>query len=316
MQMARMPKTLRSKNGAWTPGQALSQFLFSPYCVANRFLSRSRGDSSCLAPGLADSKIFKGDDATLDPTKPIRKERRIFVYVPAASVDGTQAAVLVMHDGPNLFSQVCHALDNLTRSSDPLRRLPPFIVVSVENGGGDNRGSQRGLEYDTMSDRLARFVNDEVFPAVLNRPEIRAAFSNLAITADPWGRAVMGCSSGGAAALTMGWFRPELFRRLIIYCGTFVDHQDDDAPEKAKVPLSASEYHSRMNLIGTTEKKPLRVFVHVAENDVRVRVPWATPPTPPRLHRGFTHNELVSYREKHNEANGEGNRDGDNDNFS
>jgi isoamylase len=33
-------------------------------------------------------------------------------------------------------------------------------------------------------------------------------------------------------------------------------------------------------------------------------------------HDGFTLNDLVSYREKHNEANGEGNRDGDNNNFS
>jgi glycogen operon protein len=33
-------------------------------------------------------------------------------------------------------------------------------------------------------------------------------------------------------------------------------------------------------------------------------------------HDGFTLADLVSYREKHNEANGEGNRDGDNNNFS
>ena len=45
----------------------------------------------------------------------------------------------------------------------------------------------------------------------------------------------MGCSSGGAAALTMGWFRPDLFRRLITYSGTFVDQQDDDAPEEANI---------------------------------------------------------------------------------
>ena len=45
----------------------------------------------------------------------------------------------------------------------------------------------------------------------------------------------MGCSSGGAAALTMGWFRPDLFRRLITYSGTFVDQQDDDAPEEKRV---------------------------------------------------------------------------------
>jgi len=42
----------------------------------------------------------------------------------------------------------------------------------------------------------------------------------------------------------MGWFRPDLFRRLICYSGTFVDQQDDDAAEEAKYPLGAWEYHS------------------------------------------------------------------------
>jgi enterochelin esterase-like enzyme len=99
-----------------------------------------------------------------------------------------------------------------------------------------------------LSDRLARFINDEVMPAVLNNPEIKTAFPHIAITDNPWGRAVMGCSSGGAAALTMGWFRPDLFRRLIAYSGTFVAQQDEDAPEAAKYPLGAWEYHSGMKL--------------------------------------------------------------------
>ena len=79
----------------------------------------------------------------------------------------------------------------------------------------------------------------------------------------------MGCSSGGAAALTMGWFRPDLFRRIIAYSGTFVDQQDDDAPEETKFPLGAWEYHSGMKLIESSEKKPLRIFTHVSEHDLR-----------------------------------------------
>jgi enterochelin esterase-like enzyme len=79
----------------------------------------------------------------------------------------------------------------------------------------------------------------------------------------------MGCSSGGAAALTMGWFRPDLFRRLIAYSGTFVDQQDDDAPEERKYPLGAWEYHSGMKLLEATEKKPLRIFTHVSDKDLR-----------------------------------------------
>lgn len=225
---------------------------------------------------LAASKIFAGTDSTLEPKKEVRKTRRIFVYVPAAYVDGTKAPILVIHDGPNRMQLVHRALDNLAISSDPNRRLPAFVAIAVENGGNDGKGSQRGLEYDTMSDRLARFIEQEVLPAVENNVDLRAAYPNFAITEDPWGRGVMGCSSGGAAALTMGWFRPDLFRRLITYSGTFVDQQDDDAPEEAEYPLGAWEYHSGMKLIENNEKKPLRIFTHVAENDNRSKDPEST----------------------------------------
>ena len=50
--------------------------------------------------------------------------------------------------------------------------------------------------------------------AVLANADIKAAYPKLAFTGNPWGRAVIGCSSGGAAALSMGWFRPDLFRRV------------------------------------------------------------------------------------------------------
>jgi enterochelin esterase family protein len=216
---------------------------------------------------LADSQIFKGDDATLNAKKPVRKERKIFVYVPAAYQDGTKAPILVIHDGPGKMNLVRNALDNLTVSKDPNRQLPAFIAIAVQNGGNDSKGSERGLEYDTMSDRFAQFINDEILPAVLHNEKIKAAYPEIAFTENPWGKATMGCSSGGAAALTMGWFRPDLFRRLITYSGTFVDQQDDDAPDEKKYPLGAWEYHSSMKLIENSEKKPLRIFTHVSEND-------------------------------------------------
>ena len=236
-----------------------------------------KGKSFQFSMPLADSKIFHGDDPTLVPAKkPVRTERKIFVYVPAAYRDGSKAAVLVMHDGPSHLDHVRNALDNLTISKDPERRLPAFIAIAVENGGNDGKKSERGLEYDTMSDRYARFINDEVFPAVLNNPDIKAAFPHLAITDNPWGRATMGCSSGGAAALTMGWFRPDLFRRVIAYSGTFVAQQDEDAPEQAKFPFGAWEYHSGMKLIENSAKKPLLFFTHVSENDLRSKDPEET----------------------------------------
>ncbi|HUR38966.1 MAG TPA: alpha/beta hydrolase-fold protein [Planctomycetota bacterium] len=225
---------------------------------------------------LADSKIFPGNDSTLDPKKAVNKTRKISVYVPAAYKDGSKAPVLVTFDGPSQMGLVRNALDNLTISKNPERSLPAFIVVAVQNGGNDGKGSERGLEYDTMSDRHARFINDEVLPAVLADAKIKAAFPKIAFTADPWGKAVMGCSSGGAAALTIGWFRPDLFRRLITYSGTFVDQQADNAPEESKFPLGCWEYHSGMKLIENSEKKPLRIFTHVSEKDIKPNDPEET----------------------------------------
>src|SRR5688572_16505721 len=236
-----------------------------------------KGKSFEFTMRLADSKIFRGDDTTLQPDrKPVRTERKIYVYVPAAYKDGTKAPLMVIHDGPGQLNLVRHALDNLTISKDPRRKLPAFIAIAVQNGGNDGKNSERGLEYDTMSDRLARFIHGEVLSAVLTNAEIKAAYPKLALTDNPWGRAVMGCSSGGAAALSMGWFRPDLFRRLIAYSGTFVDQQDDDAQEEAKYPLGAWEYHSSMRLIEKTGKKPLRIFTHVSENDLRAKDPEDT----------------------------------------
>ncbi len=271
-----------------------------------------KGKSFEFSLKLADSKIFRGDDATLDPKKPVRSQRKIFVYIPAAYKDGTKAPVLVTLDGPSRLNLVRHALDNLTVSQDPNRRLPAFIVIAVENGGDDGKGSERGLEYDTMSDRFARFINDEVLPAVLANAEIKAAYPQIAFTANPWGKAVMGCSSGGAAALTMGWFRPDLFRRLITYSGTFVDQQDDDAPEEAKYPLGAWEYHSGLKLIETTVKRPLRIFTHVSENDNRAQDPeetyhnWvmANERTAKALRaKGYDYRYVFSRASKHCDAN-------------
>jgi enterochelin esterase family protein len=236
-----------------------------------------QGKSFEFSMPLADSKIFKGDDTTLQPDKkPVNKTRKIYVYVPAAYQDGAKAPILIIHDGPGQLNLVRYALDNLTISKDPNRKLPAFIAIAVQNGGNDGKKSERGLEYDTMSDRLARFIHDEVLPAVLANADLRAAYPKFALTENPWGRAVMGCSSGGAAALTMGWFRPDWYRRIIAYSGTFVAQQDDDAPEKAKYPFGAWEYHSSMKLIETSEPKPLRIFTHVSENDLRPKDPEET----------------------------------------
>ena len=225
---------------------------------------------------LASSAIFDGKDTTLDRSKPVNTTRSISVYVPAQYKDGTAAPVLVIQDGPGDIGLVKNALDNLTNAQDPARRIPPFVAVAVQNGGNDGKGSERGLEYDTMSDRYARFIHQEVLPAVVSNSMVKAAYPNLKLTEDPQGRATLGCSSGAAAAVTMAWFRPDLFSRVLSYAGTLVDQQDDDAPEEAMYPLGAWEYHSSKALIMNTAKKDLRIFVNVAEDDLGASDPEST----------------------------------------
>src|SRR5580765_2088897 len=214
----------------------------------------------------ADSKIYPGiaRDAgtfgTVDPTDPAKLvvttshpapyTRRVAVYVPKQYVPGTAAPFIVGADGPDqmLFT----ALDNLIAQ----KRVPVMIAISTANGSGDAQGSQRGLEYATMSGRYAEFVETEVLPFVEKE-------HNVNLTKDPEGRATTGCSSGGSAALSMAWYHPELYHRVLTYSGTYVNQQ---WPPSADTPHGAWEYHER--LIPNNPRKPIRLWMDVGDRDL------------------------------------------------
>jgi enterochelin esterase-like enzyme len=213
----------------------------------------------------ADSKIYPGiarEANTLgmaDPTDPAKMvvttshpapyTRRVAVYVPKQYVPGTAAPFIVGADGPDqaLFT----ALDNLIAQ----HRVPVMIAISIGNGGGDAQGSERGLEYDTMSGLYAEFVEKEVLPLVEKQ-------SNVKLTKDPEGRATMGGSSGGSCALIMAWYHPELYRRVLTYSGTYVNQQ---WPSNSQTPHGAWEFHE--HLIPNTPAKPLRIWMEVGDRD-------------------------------------------------
>ncbi len=213
----------------------------------------------------ADSRIYPGiaRDAgtfgTVDPSDPAKLivttsrpapyTRRVAVYVPKQYVPGTRAPFIVGADGPDplLFT----ALDNLIAQ----KRVPVMIAISVGNGSGDAQGSQRGLEYDTMSGRYAQFIETEVLPLVEQQ-------FNVTLTKDPNGRATMGCSSGGSAALIMAWYHPELYHRVLTYSGTYVNQQ---WPPSAETPHGAWEFHER--LIPNSPAKPIRLWMQVGDRD-------------------------------------------------
>ena len=89
---------------------------------------------------LADSKIFRGDDSTLDPKKPVRKERKIFVYVPAAYKDGTKAPILVTQDGPSQLEPGAQRAGQ----SDDFQRPEPQVAGVHRDRRGKRRRRQQG----------------------------------------------------------------------------------------------------------------------------------------------------------------------------
>ena len=111
-----------------------------------------------------------------------------------------------------------------------------MIAISIGNGSGDAQGSQRGLEYDTMSGKYAEFVEKEVLPLVEKT-------ANVKLTKDPEGRATMGGSSGGSCALIMAWYHPELYHRVLTYSGTYVNQQ---WPANSETPHGAWEFHEHL----------------------------------------------------------------------
>jgi enterochelin esterase-like enzyme len=131
-----------------------------------------------------------------------------------------------------------------------------MIAISIGNGSGDAQGSQRGLEYDTMSGRYAEFVETEVLPLVEKT-------ANVKLSKDPDARATMGCSSGASAAMAMAWYRPDLYHRVLSYSGTFVNQQWPSNPE---TPGGAWEFHR--SLIPNSPAKPLRIWMAVGDRDL------------------------------------------------
>jgi enterochelin esterase family protein len=257
-------------DGAVPPADANGNFVIGPtHAPAPEMAVQDgvpMGTIYSFTMSSADSKIYPGiareagTFGTVDPTDPAKLilttshpapyKRQVAVYVPKQYVPGTTAPFIVGADGPDqlLFT----ALDNLIAQ----KRVPVMIAISIGNGSGDAQGSQRGLEYDTMSGRYAEFVETEVLPLVEKQ-------ANVKLTKDPDARATMGCSSGAAAAFSMAWYRTDLYHRVLSYSGTYVNQQWPSNPE---TPGGAWEFHRK--LIPNNPAKPIRIWMHVGDRDL------------------------------------------------
>jgi enterochelin esterase family protein len=250
------------------PVDAEGNFLIGPDYVPAPELTpvdgAPKGKVETFTMNSTDSKIYPGitkvppggppnympPDLTQVRIYPMPYARTVTVYIPAGYVVGTPAPVIVTQDGPEKL--LPPILDNLIAQ----HRVPAMVAVMIQNGGGDAQGSQRGLEYDTMSGRYADFVETEVFPLVEKN-------YGVVISQDPEARAAMGISSGGVAAFSMAWYHPELYHRVITYSGTYVNQA---SPFNPATPHGGWEYHE--HLIPQSPAKPIRLWLQVGDRDL------------------------------------------------
>lgn len=226
---------------------------------------------SRLYPGIAREPHTFG---TADPHNPARLmvttshpapyTRRVTVYVPKQYVTGTVAPFIVGTDGPD--RELFRALDNLIAE----HKVPVMIGISVSNGGGDAQGSERGLEYDTVSGVYAEWVDQELLPRVELETKTQAKTQAVTFTHDPEGRGALGGSSGGIASFSMMWWHPDLFRRAVIYSGSFVAQESPINPDH---PLGGWNYHEDKDndaggIIAKTDPiKPIRAWLECGSQD-------------------------------------------------
>ena len=198
-------------------------------------------------PGVPAGQVFSFnfDSSKIFPGT----HRQISVYLPAQYNADRPACLYVGLDGLGLG--VTTVFDNLIHKGE----LPVIIGVGIQPGtvpsaDGHNPRFNRSAEFDGLSDALARFVIDEVLPEVQRRKTPGGL--PIRISNNPNDRATGGASTGGIAAFTLAWQRPDQFRRVFTAIGTFVCMRGGD-----RYPM----------LVRETEPKPLRVFQQDGSHD-------------------------------------------------
>jgi gluconolactonase len=187
---------------------------------------------------LGDSKVFPGT------------VRTITVYIPAAYQGDKPACLYVGFDG--LGFNATTVFDNLIAQ----HAMPVTIGVGIAPGSvpsvkaPENPRFDRSLEFDSMNGQLARFVLEEVLPAVLQHktPDGKP----ILLSDSPNDRSIGGSSTGAIAAFTVAWERPDAFRRVFSSIGTYVGMRGGE------------QYYVQVR---KTEPKPIRIFMQDGVHD-------------------------------------------------
>lgn len=181
--------------------------------------------------------------------------RDYWVYVPAQYDASKPAAVMVFQDGQGYINvdeergwMTPIVLDNLIHKGDMPVTIGVFINPGVLPALNDTQQARynRSFEYDALGDRYARFLIEEILPEV-------AKSYNL--TDNPNLRAIAGSSSGAICAFTAAWNRPDVFRRVLSFIGSYTN-------------LRGGQIYP--SLIRKREPKPLRVFLQDGNNDLDI----------------------------------------------
>lgn len=181
--------------------------------------------------------------------------RDVWLYVPAQYTGDKPACIAAFCDGsayikPDRKNYVPAIFDKLIAAKEMPITIGVFANPGVIPAPRDNALPRynRSYEYDGLGDDYARFLNDELFPFLAEKHDLK-------ISKNPNHRMVAGASSGGICAFNCAWSRPDLFRRVWCTVGTFVGLRGGD------------ELHS---LVRKTEAKPLRIFLHDGDRDLNI----------------------------------------------
>jgi enterochelin esterase-like enzyme len=181
-----------------------------------------------------------------------------WVYVPAQYNKDVPASLMIFNDGQAFKNmegdlRVPNVLDNLIDR----RELPVMLSVFINPGRtpeqpeptpqewGD-RTTNRPTEYNTLDDKYARVIVDELMPAL---------YKDYNISKDPERHGIGGASSGAIAAFTVAWERPNEFRKVLSLIGSFTNIRGG---------------HAYADIVRKGEKKPIRIYMQDGRNDNRV----------------------------------------------
>lgn len=183
--------------------------------------------------------------------------RDVWVYIPAQYDGSKPAAVMVFQDGQGFINTEGDrawmgpvVLDNLIHKG----KMPVTIGIFAQWGllpaldESKRERYNRSFEYDAIGDRYVTFLVDELLPEVADR-------YSLKLTDDPNLRGVGGSSSGAIAAFNAAWERPDQFRRVLSFVGSYVNLRGAQILE---------------SLVRKHEPRPLKVFMQDGRNDLNI----------------------------------------------